>query len=67
MAGSRTYVKCPTCGGFGSNELGGYCKNHVPEKESKHIFDSYIGKYDVEKPFFSDTFGIIKDKFDIER
>ncbi len=68
MAGNRTYIQCPVCRRFGSAELGGYCKDHAkePEKEEgKHIFDPYFSKYEVDRPFIPDSFGIIKDKCDI--
>ncbi len=66
-------TRCPVCGGFGSPALGNYCKNHVPkveeksdDEEYKYIGDGYPG-FATDRPFFSDSFGAIKDKFDIER
>ncbi len=70
--GTRT--KCPVCNGFGTTDLDGYCKRHVPNievpkdksDEDKHVGDDYRG-YFSDRPFFPEKFGIIKDKFGCER
>lgn len=65
-------TRCPVCDRFGSPALGNYCKDHVPEveekveEEGKYVGDGYPG-FATDRPFFSDSFGAIKDKFDIER
>ena len=67
MSGNTTSPRCPVCKGFGSDRLGGYCKNHAEPDEEKSIYDSYLGDYPASEPFFRSTFGIIKDKFGLEK
>ena len=64
--GTRT--RCPVCNGFGSDALGGYCKNHVlkDEEDEKSAWDDYRG-FGSDRPFFPKNFGVIKDKFGYDR
>ena len=65
--------RCPTCNKIGSYRLGGYCKHHVPPKhntwkrERNPAVRDYYGtdSFFRTKPFFSEEYGCIKDKFDI--
>ena len=67
MSRDSTTVRCPVCKGFGSNRLGGYCKNHAEQEGEKHAFDDYCKPFAQDRPFFSNVFGAIKDKFGLER
>ena len=60
-------TKCPSCGGFGSSNLGGYCRNCAPKKDEggRSVFDEFPG-YGIEGGFVPNNFGMVKDKFGIE-
>ncbi len=65
-------TQCPTCKRFGSSKLGGYCKTHYTgevkeSKPSKHLMDDFYGKPGQTGEFFPKEFGIITDKFGVER
>ena len=64
--GPRT--RCPVCSRFGSDELGGYCTpcHSKRKKKKKSVFDDFPG-FATDKPFIPEKFGIMKDKFDLER
>jgi len=61
--------RCPICNRFGSKALGDYCKTcHsklYDDGDEKHAFADFTGTHD-EGGFFSDEFGVIKDKFGYE-
>ena len=64
-----TRVRCPVCNRFGSNSLGGYCREHKPEESKeivKHIKqDMYYGYAFNKGQFISDSYGY--KKFGYER
>ena len=61
-----TVTKCPTCRGFGSPKLDGYCKNCYPYNEDEpQPFNREVtlGKpFFREKPWFPETFGCLDKK-----
>lgn len=69
--GRGNATRCPGCGGFGSPSLGRYCKKCAPQEGEiplkRSTFIPAYGTHPPDTPFFSDKFGIIKDKFGMER
>ena len=59
--------RCPVCGRFGSQALGGYCKTCHPNAndDEKHAFADFCDNHD-DGAFFPNEFGILKDKFGFE-
>lgn len=53
---------CPVCNRFVT--AGVTCTNCYPDKDEKNLYDDFPSSFDGE--FFSDNFGIVKDKFGYE-
>jgi hypothetical protein len=67
--------RCPGCNRFGKSDLGGYCtpcheKKEPEKKRRKQWFyrDLHKADFNVNRGgFFRDHYGIVKDKFGIQK
>jgi hypothetical protein len=55
------------CTNFASVKYSGYCKEHYAEQKREYLIkEGYYGYGFHQGEFFSDKFGIVKDKFGYE-
>ena len=68
--------RCPECNRFGKSDLGGYCtpchekKGTSGKKRKKQWFYRELHKADFRVnrgSFFKDNYGIVKEKFGIQK